>query len=180
MELHEDAGINNLISLCRANDECAFEELVSLFIPMITSLASKKGLDFGEAYSDACLALYDAAHTYDVGQSEVTFGLYAKVCVNNRLSDLVRKRNNDMRRMAEFDVDNISVSDGIISKLLREEEMQNFHRKAKGALSSYEYDVLKLALMGESAKAIADALGKDAKSVENAKARILTKLRKAL
>ena len=82
--------------------------------------------------------------------------------------------------MAEFDVDNISVSDGIISKLLREEEMQNFHRKAKGALSSYEYDVLKLALMGESAKAIADALGKDAKSVENAKARILTKLRKAL
>ena len=179
MDNKKDELVFELLSRCRDNDEAAFEELVAIYTPMIASAVRAMDLRYDEVFCDACVALYDAVRTFNLSQSDVTFGLYAKICVNNRLRDVVRKNKAEESRVSDLDVESVSVASGVTSYLIKREERENFHRVAKQALSEYEYAVLKLALAGESISDIANETKHDNKSVENAKSRILKKLRKA-
>ena len=179
MDNKKDELVLELLSRCRENDEAAFEELVEIYTPMIASAVSANDLRYDEVFCDACVALYDAARSFNLSQSHVTFGLYAKICVNNRLRDVVRKNKADQSRVSNLNVESVSVASGVASYLIKSEERENFHRVAKRVLSEYEYSVLKLVLAGESISDIARETNHDTKSVENAKARILKKLRKA-
>jgi len=179
MKNNGQTDIIELLLGCRAGDNSAFEKLVAVYTPMISSVIAAKGLDYDELFSDAALALYKAACTYNVEQSEVTFGLYAKVCVTNRITDILRADKAEKALVLDYDVENLTVSDGILSMLEKQEERERFHACAKDALSDYEYRVLKHWLSGEKTAAIAASLSTDAKSVDNAKSRILKKLRAA-
>ena len=174
-----DEQIFELITRCRNNDEEAFEQLVEIYTPMLFGAVSAKDLNYDEVFCDVCVALYDAVQSFDLTQSSVTFGLYAKICINNRLRDIIRKNNVEKIHVSDRDVNSIPVASGVASYLIKREERENFHRVAKAALSDYEYSILKLVLAGESISAIAAKTCRDSKSVENAKARIIKKLRKA-
>jgi DNA-directed RNA polymerase specialized sigma24 family protein len=55
--------------------------------------------------------------------------------------------------------------------------MSMFIERARGVLSEYEYEVFMLYIEGYSTAEISEKLGRDFKSVENAKSRMLKHLR---
>ena len=174
------SDIKNLIKSFKEGDESAFADIVSLYTPMMQSVANKSGVDFDEVFSDACMALYRATVTYDTEQSGVTFGLYAKICVNRSICDYIRRESGDSHIDDGVNVEDVADAEDAADELLRREERENFRRDARGILSEYEYRVLLMWLGGEKTADIASSLDVSAKSVDNAKNRILKKLRDGL
>ena len=138
MENIEFSELKGLILRCKANDDDAFSQLVSLYTPMINSTISKLSLEGDVYFSEACIALYKAVVSYDVEQVDVTFGLYASICVKHRLIDVARKDERYAKALSDVDVENIAVSDGIVSRLLKIEESESVRAQARELLSDYE------------------------------------------
>ena len=182
MNNSDNSRLVSLLRQCRTGDDNAFSLLVADYTPMLKGEIAKLSLPFDESFSEACVALYKAALNFDLNQSEVTFGLYASICVKRRLLDMLRKekRGSQEAFISDVDVDDIAVPDGIISRLLYEEENESFKARAREVLSKYEYDVFRLWLLGLGASDISERLSTDVKSVENAKARVLKKLRSGM
>jgi len=169
---------DELVLALREGSADAFSELCEMYKPMLLATLNKLGLDRDEYFSDACLALYKSALTYDLEQDGVTFGLYAGICIRHRLVDLVRRESAAERRLSAFlDMDTIAVPGGIVSSLIRREERELLESAAERLLSDYEYRVFELWLSGESISVTADVLSSSSKSIENARARIMRKLR---
>ena len=182
MIFSENDNTESLILRYRDGDEDAFEELVHMYRPMIDGVIKRFSLDVDETFSEACMGFYRAVSTYTLGQENVTFGLYAKICIERCLIDLIRKDGRDVSGRVDdgIDVDTIAVSDGIQSMLEHREQMTNFLKVAKNILSDFEYDVYRYWMLGYKTADIADAMGTTAKSVDNAKNRMLKKLRDSL
>ena len=179
MKIMDQVELSVLIHKVRERDDAAFAELVHRYTPMMNKVISGfAGLRVreDEAFSEACIALHRAAMSYDLSRTEVTFGLYAKICIYRRLCDLVGKENRD-ERIIVLDVDALAVQSGIESVLVGRERMQESLALARTVLSEYEYEVFLLYLQGYTTAAIAKALSKTPKSVDNAKARMIKRLR---
>ncbi len=168
-----------LILSARAGDDDAFDRLVVEYSPLINSMLARNSLSADEYFNEACVGLYKAVCTYNVDQEGVTFGLYAGILISRVLSD-ARRHADATDYISDLDVDTIAVTDGTVARLEREEESAAFRTEARGLLSDYEYHVFLLMLRGLKSSAIAAHLGTSAKSVDNAKNRILKKLRDGL
>ncbi len=182
MSSYENTDIGTLVSLCRERDEEAFAELVNRYTPMMRKVIScfpSSSSAFGEFFSEACVALHSAAMSYDLGQSSVTFGLYARICVHHRIVDLLRVRDVGVK-VSRCDVEEVSDADAIESDIVERETVDLLMKSARALLSDYEYRVLMLHIQGYKTSAIAKLLGKNAKSVDNAKSRMFRRLREAL
>ena len=178
MDFLSNSETVGLIMRCRQGDNDAFESLVTHYKPMLHNMIRRASLGVDEYFSEACMGLYKAALSYNVEQNEVTFGLYASICISRRLCDVVRKEGSEEGHIElDIDVDSIAASDGIVSRLERKEESEALRARAEELLSDYEYQVFLLWMAGHGAADIAERLGADVKSVENAKSRILKKLR---
>ena len=179
MDNYRDIDISDLLIRCRQHDDDAFDELVHRYTPMMRKVISSFGnhsADFGELFSEACVALHVAAGRYNLSQSDVTFGLYARICVRNRILDLIRYADSE-KNITDFDVEMMSEGDSVESQIADREEFELILSSAKRLLSDYEYNVLLLHIQGYKTAAIAKALGRDAKSVDNAKSRLFRRLR---
>ena len=174
------ADIVSLVLAARRGDEEAFGEIVTLYTPMMQRIARKYSFDFDEVFSELCMSLYRAVSRYDVSQSEVTFGLFAEICASRCMCDVARRQSRDPGIELGRDVDEIAAEADLASDLIRKEENENFRRDARGLLSQYEYSILLKWLGGDKTADIASSLSVSAKSVDNAKARILKKLRDGL
>ena len=115
---------NSLIELVRLGDDGAFSSLVSLYTPMMNKVISgfvNPVLRYDEAFSEACVALHRAAMSYDLSRSgEVTFGLYARICVYRRVYDLAEK-SAKYNAVADFDVELLSSESNIEQNLVGRE-----------------------------------------------------------
>lgn len=180
MSSADSLRVRELIFSVRAGEETAFSELVAIYTPMVRGVIARYGVDYDEMFSDACMALYKAVHTYDTEQGEVTFGLYAQICVTHRLLDILRREKGRELKMSDEDIESLSVESGIVTRLIREEESRTLRKSARQLLSELEYSVFTMWLGELKNGEIADRLGKSVKDVENAKARILKKLREGL
>lgn len=179
MNRYENTEISALILAVRERDEEAFSELVRRYTPMMRKVvASFQGQsdDFGEYFSEACVALHSAALNYDFGRSSVTFGLYARICVHHRLVDLLRARGAGWQ-FDECDVDSVPSVESIESDIVERETVELLMKGARALLSDYEYRVLLLHMQGYKTAEIARVVGKGAKSVDNAKSRLFRRLR---
>ena len=169
-----------LIQRVRQGDEDSFAQLVEMYKPMISGVIKRFSLDEREVFSDACMALYKAALSFDVEQNEVTFGLYAGICVTNRMYDVIKISPKPLPLDSERDVESIAVDGDSFSRLVRKEESRALYSIAKELLSDFEYNVFSMWLKGYKTADIAARFGKSAKSVDNAKARLLKKLREGI
>ena len=179
MEMREKCDITELLMRCRAHDDAAFSELVNLYAPMINKNVSsyfEESFDVSEAFSEACAVLHQAAISYDLNQSEVTFGLYAGICIRNRMLDMLRRRRT-APPLSDIDIESLAVGDDIESRLIMRETVGEYQRIARDILSEYEYKVFLCLLRGFKTAEISQVLGKSAKSVDNAKARIFRAMR---
>lgn len=182
MEHIDNQALNTLILSAKAGDQAAFEELLSVYKPMIDGIIRRFSLDERDAFSEACMCLYRAVSSYELGQSEVTFGLYAKICVERCIIDMHRREGKSASHLVdnEVDVDKIAVSGGIQAMLENREQTAYYLSVAKESLSDFEFDVYRQWMLGYKTSDIASALGVTAKAVDNAKNRMWSKLRKRL
>ena len=179
---NDNAALTALIASAKSGDESAFEELVNLYKPMIEGLIRRFSLDLRDAFSEACMSFYRAVSSYELGQSKVTFGLYAKICIERCLIDIQRSEGNGALRYVdnEVDVDKIAVSDGVQAMLEHREQTAYFLAVAKATLSDFEFDVYRHWMLGYKTSDIASMLRVTAKAVDNAKNRMWKKLRERL
>lgn len=175
----------SLLLRIRGGEDEAFSLLTDTYRGLLEGLVRSfsEGLcaaDSEELSQEARLALYRAACTYKPSR-EVTFGLYARVCVRNALVSFLR------RTMSREDVALCSIDELLLSDenepalaLIAAERLTELMAKVKEVLSPYEHRVFTLLLEQRSHAAIAAALGKSEKSVANAVFRLKDKLRVAL
>ena len=175
--LMKDLENMQLIALVKAGDDLAFSELVSRYTPLINREISDFSIPTAtedELISEAYFALHSAAKSYDCDR-HLTFGLYAKICIHNQLIDFARKASHVVR--GDVDVEKISVTPKIASKLADAEDFYNILGISKSLLSDLEYKVLIYHVQGYKTAKIAEALATTPKAVDNAKNRLFTKLR---
>ena len=176
MDNLENDDILSLIKGFRetGSDE-VFDRIVERYTPLMVSTASKLSLDFDRIRSEACFALLKAVTTYDSGRG-ASFGTYAGKCIYNHLCDLVRGEKAHSVISEEVEVEKIAVVDDINSRLERREELETIGRFVRSILSDFEYRVFILWIRGYTTADIASSVDKSAKSVDNAKNRIASKL----
>ena len=175
----------SLLLRIRGGENEAFSLLTDTYRGLLEGLVRSfsEGLcaaDSEELSQEARLALYRAACTYKPSR-EVTFGLYARVCVRNALVSFLRRTTS--RDAAAFcSIDELLLPDENepVLALLAEERLAELTAKIKTVLSPYEHRVFTLLLEEKTNAAIAAALGKSEKSVANATFRLKEKLRLAL
>lgn len=175
------------LSDIKSGDRSAFEELLGSYEPLVLSecnaLLDKfpefKG-DREEMMQEGRLALYNSVMRYEEND-KVTFGLYAKICIHNRLVSYIRKLGAAKRRrdrLAEKSVKSTSSSAEELALAL--EKSESLRQLLISETSDYEEKVFSLYLEKKSYAEIARMLGKSEKSVANAICRVKSKLKKRL
>jgi RNA polymerase sporulation-specific sigma factor len=133
---------------------------------------------------EATLVFYNAIMAYDEKQSEVEFGLYARICISNALVSQMRIINR--RRLEQitdpennaFHTDEVTFSP--MDDILRQEKLRAMYAIIKDSLSDFEYLIWQKYMMGMTANEISKELRKSSKSINNAIYRIRKKLRELL
>ena len=193
-----EKDIDMLLNLVKAEDASAFAELKEMFDPLITSETVKIlsvnpafRSDEDEIRQEALMALYSAAKSYrSDGQGEgekkregkVTFGLYAKICIRNRVISYARKLTTAKKREekalnAEKKAAVGSFSEELSDALERNSEIKRIFTENTTPL---EKQIFLMYLDKRSYKEIALAVGKSEKSVDNAIYRVKSKIKKLL
>lgn len=186
----EGEEILDLLSLVRAGKASAFARLTKDYHALLRSRIAAfhfEGAALDDAYSDACLALYRAALRYREGMG-VTFGLYAKICIDNALKTGYRKNrvgtsaSDERVDLVSFeDADAVGLYAEFSDPMIEEERMAALLSQIMRELSPYEKTVFTLYYInGIAVSEIAKQLGKSEKSVKNAISRLVIKLRKRL
>lgn len=170
-----------LIKEVQDGNKDSFNEIINRYEPLIVSAVSKyisgelfSTSDRDDLSQEASIALYNAVMSYDVMQSEVSFGLYAKICLSNSLNSVLRKRRRQVKaEMAHQDgVEHKSAADEI-DRISDAGHMLDW---IDGLLSDFEKAVFRLFIRGYSHRSIAEELGCKEKSVDNAVYRIRSKI----
>ncbi len=167
----------DLLLAAKNGDGQAFSELAAKYSPLIGAAVEKYRRMCGESTDDlhqeALLAFYRAVKTYDTEKKGVTFGLYAKICINNRMISILRRAGAENRRKAAVSLMKTSArtTDRYFPALDGVSEMMD------RLLTKYEKKVLIMYIEGKSYKDIALTLGRNEKSVDNALFRARSKLR---
>ena len=183
-QLSSDPTLLSLIVKAQGGDQSAFEDLLDRYAPLIDSMVHSVSADnFSvqdreDLRQEALIAFFRALTHYNTAQSEVQFGLYAKLCIKNALYSHLR-RLKDQRNTLSLEDEHLSEIDNAdpASRLMEEEGYLELSRVIHDALSEYENKIWWLYLSGRTAVEIANALDKDEKSVQNAIYRIRKKLR---
>ena len=183
MEKLQNDRVSRLLRETRAGEDDAFYEIALQYKPLIENCIcyfyGKISRD--ELEQEALIALYRAACTYDTSVNNVSFGLYAKICINNSLISLSRsvKSENLLVDESLIDVEISPDLDPSVDYISRESfvKLDSFVRQH---LSEYEYSVFRLYIEGYRIKEIAAKLNKTDKSVADAIMRLKIKLRSSL
>ncbi len=176
--------VNKLLTETKAGEDYAFNEIVEKYRPLIESCICYfiGKADPEELEQEALIALYRAACSYDPSVSSVSFGLYAKICINNSLISLVRtSKKHDDAVLAQLSAnEDMHGESDPSSDYINKESFIKLDEFVCEHLSAYEYSVFRLYIEGYKTKEIAQILSKTEKSVEGAIMRMRIKLRSSL
>ena len=176
--------VKNLLPDAKGGDETAFSLLLTLYEPLLLSLTSKYLLEYDanddkeDVHQELRVAFYKAANRYDLEDSSVDFGFFAKVCLKNAL--ISRYRSKKLRGVEILPIEDavgIYSDDNPGDSIAERESIGVLQTLINDNLSEYEKTVWNLYLEEKTPKQIGEELGKDAKSISNALSRIRTKLR---
>ena len=166
----------DILTAIQSGDQNAFSELLDGYQGLVKSMAqsffnSCPATDLEDFIQEASLALSDAAKTYRIGNNDVTFGLYAKICIRNRLISVQRKYRVKTKASKVKDTKTAHTSKKINLP------MDFSLADCKELLSRFENEVLLLYADGRSYSEIAQELSCSVKSIDNALYRIKRKIR---
>lgn len=171
---------DRIISRMQSGDDSGFGRLCEIYRPLVESLVTTAldlcrdvGGEIDDLRQEAAIALYKAANAYDLSCSAVTFGLFAKICVKNRLISYRRRLTKSSGGRSRIHV---------VTGTPRSRRFSEFAlpEGTIDLLSPYEQSVWRLYANGTSYTEMARQLNRNEKSVENAVYRIRAKLKGAL
>ena len=175
-----------LIELARKGDENAFTALFRAYSPLIDRSVARyaaEGVPESDLRSDAIDAFSAAVARYDTEQNNVTFGLYAQICIANRLASALRAYRKIHHTVSLDGLDPDALPAGEESNpahyIMEAERYADLCRKMEAVLSPAEREVWMLFISGLTAPQIAAQLGVGKKSVENTLYRARKKLRES-
>lgn len=191
-----DIDTAKLVNDFQQGNEEAFTVLCEKYKPLMLAMISRiilssfpgvAGSEHDVLMQEATMALYDAARSFDAEQSEVTFGLYSKICIRNRLVSVKRKFAAEKKKKNKKMSASTKVSE---AERVGREVASHKHRAQPnaealskvidGCLSEFEKKVFGLYLQNLSYSEIAEILGISLKSVDNALYRIRCKLKNSI
>jgi RNA polymerase sporulation-specific sigma factor len=167
----------------------AFEDLLDRYEPLIKASVSRIAEDslarpfVDDLKQEATMVFFNAILTYDTEQTEVEFGLYAKICISNALISQLRSlKRRAAEPLTDTESNNLFVheSEDPSENILEQERVRALYAVIRKNLSSFEYRVWQYYMSGRTAREIGLLVGKDEKSISNAIYRIRKKLRAAL
>ncbi len=176
-----------LIDSAKSGDETAAEQLFDRYAGLIRSKARAfltQAPSEDELYSEASLAFWDAVNRYDDASGEVTFGLFAQICIKNRLLTAARRWKH-LQRTVSLDDEGMTelqaTEDSDPARyIVEQEQYDGLRRLVEETLSPKERSVWLHFAAGLSVPEIAAELHMERKTVENAVFRARKKLRAAL
>ena len=181
------AEIAELVSLAKSGNDDAFSELLELYGALLEAMSHRysEGLpaeDRRDLRQESAIAFCRALERFNPAEG-VAFGYFAKVCVENRLIDCRRKlTNNPTGRAVPLEDDPAlpAAEEDPSRYILERENYLALCERIRETLSDYENRIWTMVISGRTPSEIAQNLGVDRKSVENAIARVRRKLRKVL
>lgn len=187
--INKSEEINKLIELVVSGNSDAFTELVEIYEPLLkkilnvytTEEMSKE--DVEDLSQEELIAFYRAVINFDKEQTNVEFGLYAKICITNSMISYKRaaaKKSNESL-IGDDEMNSITDPEGEVPKFfeMRESERE-LGEQIEKTLSAYENEVWSYYVNGCSSKEIALRLNSNEKSIDNAIFRIRKKLKTLL
>lgn len=156
-------------------------ELISRYINAVFSAAKSfsSGADLEELISDGMEGLLSAIQNYDNSKGE--FAAYASVCIKNRMRNTLRKsirRNSELLDAGLDELTDIRDPAPTPEELVIEQESsRSMLENLRGMLTDIELHCIEGVAMGLSYEELADQLGVDKKSVDNALCRARAKLK---
>ncbi len=177
-----------LLLLAKEGDGDAFARLAEEYKPMLdASVAVHRAelcdLDFDDLRQEALLAFHRAVQSYEPLYGNVSFGLYAKICVNKAIISALRQfkksSNIVLVPLEEIETSELIAEDPA-AEVIEEESAAELRAFIRENLSKYENSVWWMYYSGMSMDEIAESLDTTKKSVSNAIARIKRKLRTLL
>jgi len=193
---HAAPGTTALLTEVKNGCEKAFEILSQRYKPLTAGLARYYGAvasSFENEEDDFCqeavIALYKAAQNYNENQQKVSFGLYAKICIRNRLISLLRRKKRyygNIAGICSLDDENTeNIADGSaehnpLQRLIDTEEESELMIRIDKSLSHFERIIFSLYTQGKMVREIANNLEITEKSAQNAIYRIKRKINKLL
>ncbi len=180
-----DAEIQKYVSEIQRGNDSVFTLLLRQYTSLVNSLVFQFDKKYGEHSQTECddlkqeavIALYRAAKSYHSGC--VTFGLYAKICMKNRIISYIRKHHHDAKPLSDL-TEEITDSLNPEENLITHESFEELLEHLALSLTPNEMAVYQLYVEGLPYKEIARRLQVSEKSVDNAVYRIRAKVRKIL
>lgn len=201
MENFEKMNLNDVALLAADGNVPAIEYIVNSlkgFVKMKAKAYYIYGAESEDLVQEGMIGLIKALRDYDPDK-EASFRTFAELCVTRQILTAVKaacaKKNfplntyvslykeiGDQDGSEHYLVDELKVDDNNdpIDHIIRQEEFDEKSKKLSGRLSKFEMQVLSKYMEGLDYKEIAEALGKPAKSVDNALQRIKQKAEKTV
>lgn len=163
-------------------DRAQVAELISANMNIVFSCAKKYSgsADYDELVSDGMEGLLSAVQNYDSAKGE--FAAFAAVCVKNRMRNTVKRA---MRRNAAMSDNSPEEMEAIADPaptpeeiVIARENRSSLLGVLRSELTDLELRCLEGAALGFSYDEIAERIGSDRKSVDNALCRARNKLRR--
>ncbi len=184
--MKERKSDEELVLSAQGGDRAATEELLNRYKNVVRAQARSFFLIGGETedlIQEGMVGLYAAVHDYDGGKDRrLSFKNFAYLCISRRIADAVKHAARDKNRplnnyVSIFDphfelADEFSAEE----ELIRREDRTEFLQKMSKALSPFEFQIVIMYMDGMSYARIAEATGKDVKSIDNALQRSKKKL----
>lgn len=181
-----DNRLSVLIDHAATGDQAAFREIVSRYEPLIGNILKKYDIphadfDQEDLRQEAVIALLDAVRSFKSEDGGVTFGLYAKICINNRMISHLRKTRKDIVPVSIRDLNESGGTDSDPeNEVIAGEDYCNLLKLIDHELTAFEKSVFNLYILGKSYSGISAVLGCPQKSVDNAIYRIKNKIKKLI
>lgn len=180
--MQEDKKDEALVLSAQNGDSTAVEELFFRYKNAVRSRARKYFLAGGEPedlVQEGMIGFYCAIRDYQPSSGK-SFKNFAYLCVTRRIYDALRIAGRHSTETDGSDPDTLPLSFGTPEECLIDVEAESeFYAKLLKVLSDFEYRVIRLYLDGVSYSSIAEATGKDVKSIDNALSRAKKKLQKS-
>ena len=194
---YKDYNDYELLSYINEGNEEANNIIIKKYEPLISKIAAKmitycnnNGLEKSDLIQEGMIGLNHAIDRYQEREN-ILFFTYAKTCIERKMISVIISANKSKNRVLN---ESISYDDeeNLLLNFVKsntpspEEEVLNLEleedllKRIKDVLTDFEEQVFELIISGFKYKEIASILDKDQKSIDNAKERIKTKIRKLI
>ncbi|WP_300279026.1 RNA polymerase sporulation sigma factor SigH [Peptacetobacter sp.] len=189
-----------IVKRAASGDRIALEYIMSKYKNFVRVKAKSYfliGADKDDILQEGMIGLYKAIRDFDESKAH-SFKAFAEVCITRQIITAIKTATrqkhiplntyvslskpiyDEESERTLLDIITANIVTNPEELIISKEELKNIENKINSLLSSLEQEVLGLYLNGKSYQEIADIIGKEPKSIDNALQRVKRKLEKHL